>query len=184
VALTLGQGAQLVADVGYQARIRAGMVRWCATVMGEALNAGGQNPGTTGIKRKQYAARVLSSPDAYLAAFLAIVAADPGASLTWNQPVLITSSTNANPSVVTTSSAHGLVVGDVVEVANHLVNTNINGTWVLATVGSTTTFTVPAPANGAGAATGFAMKMESDTTINFTIQSQFNALANTGSWDV
>lgn len=184
MALTLGQGAQLVADVGYQARVRDAMIRFSATVMAEALNAGGQNAGTTGVKRKQLANRVLLAPDAYLQAFLAVVAADPGASLSWFQPTLISSSTNANPSVVTTASAHGLVVGDVVEVAGHAVNTAINGVWLLATVGSTTTFTVPTPANGAGVATGQAMKMETDVNINFTIQNQFNALANTGTWDV
>lgn len=183
MALTLGQGAQMVADVGYQQRIRAGMVRWACTVMGEALNANSQNPGTTGVKRKALANRILTGPDAYLPSFLAIVAADPGASLSWFQPTLIASSTNANPTVVTTASAHGLVVGDVVEVVGHLVNTNANGVWTIATVGSTTTFTVPNAANGLGAATGSVMKMETDTAINFTIQSQFNAIANTGSWD-
>lgn len=184
MALTLGQGGQLIADVGYQTRVRDAMVRWCASVMAEALNANSQNPGTTGVKRKQLANRVLLSPDAYLAAFLAVVAADPGASLSWFQPTSISSSTPANPSVVTTAAAHGLVVGDVVEVAGHAVNTAINGVWTLATVGSTTTFTVPGPANGTGAATGSVMKQETDTNINFTIQNQFNALANTGSWDV
>lgn len=183
MALTLSQGAQVIADVGYQSRVRDGMIRWCATVMAEALNAGGQNPGTTGVKRKQLANRVLLSPDPYLAAFLAVVAADPGASLTWFQPTLISSSTNINPSVVTTAAAHGLVVGDVVEVTGHLVNTAVNGVWTLATVGSTTTFTIPGPANGVGANTGSVMKMESDVSVNFTIQNQFNALANTGSWD-
>jgi hypothetical protein len=184
VALTLGQGAQMVADVGYQQRIRAGMVRWACTVMAEALNAGGQNAGTTGAKRKALANRVLTGPDAYLPAFLAVVASDPGASLTWFQPTLITSSTNANPSVVTTASVHGIAVGDVVEIVGHAVNTNINGLWVIATVGSTTTFTVPYAANGVGGATGFVMEQETDVAINFTIQNQFNAIANTGSWDV
>lgn len=184
MALTLSQGAQMVADVGYQARIRDGMVRWACTVMAEALNAGGQNAGTTGAKRKQLANRILTSPDAFLPAFLAVVASDPGGSLTWFQPTLITSSTNANPSVVTTASAHGIAVGDVVEIKDHLVNTNINGVWTVATVGSSTTFTVPYPANGAGGATGFAMEMDTDIAINFTIQNQFNAVANTGTWDV
>jgi hypothetical protein len=185
VALTLGQGAQMVADVGYSARIRSGMVRYAGTVMAEALNANSQNPGTTGAKRKQLATRILQSPDTLLPAFLAVVASDPGASLSWFQPTLIASSTNANPSMVTTASVHGLAAGDVVEITGHLVNTAINGVWTIATVGSTTTFTVPMPANGAsgGGATGQVMKMETDVNINFTIQNQFSAVAGTGSWD-
>lgn len=183
MALTLGQGAQMVADVGYSVRIRSGMVRYAGTVMAEALNANSQNSGTTGAKRKQLATRILQSPDTLLPAFLAVVASDPGGSLSWFQPVLIASSTNANPSVVTTASVHGLAVGDVVEITGHAVNTAINGVWTIATVGSTTTFTVPMPANGVGAGTGQIMKMETDVNINFTIQNQFSAVAGTGSWD-
>lgn len=184
MALTLGQGAQLVADPGYQARVRSGMVRYAATVMGELLNANGQSAYTTGPKRKQLANRILTSPDTFLPAFLAVVGADPASSLTWYQPTLITSSTQANPSVVTTNVAHGIFAGDVVEIRDHLVNTNIVGIWTIATVGSTTTLTVPYPANGGGVATGFVMKMETDITVNSTIQFQFNAIANTGTWDV
>jgi hypothetical protein len=180
VALTLGQGAQLIADPGYQARIRSGMVRTALTVMAETL---GSMTTTEFAKRKQLASRILTSPDSWTQNFVAAVAADAAASLTWFQPVFIASSTNANPSVVTTSSAHGLAVGDVVEVANHAVNTNIAGTWLLATVGSTTTFTVPMAANGAGVATGFAMKQESDVTVNFTIAARFSAIAGTYAGD-
>jgi len=73
MALTLGQGAQVIADLGYRARVRDGMVRYCGTVMAEALNAGGQSAATTGPKRKQLANRVLLSPDSYVDAFLAVV---------------------------------------------------------------------------------------------------------------
>lgn len=180
MALTLGQGAQFIADAGYQSRVRDGMVRTALTVMAETI---GSMTTTEFAKRKALATRILGSPDAWTQQFVAAVAADAASSLTWFQPTLISSSTNANPTVVTTATAHGLVVGDVVEVASHLVNTNANGTWVLATVGSTTTFTVPAPANGAGVATGFAMKMETDVTINFTIAARFSAVAGTYTGD-
>lgn len=181
MAFTLSQGAQVVADTGYQSRVRSGMIRHSVTVMGESV---GSMTSVVFSKRKQLAARILNSPDAWLPSFLAVVAADPGSSLTWFTPVLISGSTNANPSVVTTSVAHGLVVGDIVEIANHAVNTNINGTWTLATVGSSTTFSVPHPANGAGTASGFAMKMETDSNINFTIQSNFTAIAGTYTGEV
>lgn len=181
MALTLGQGAQLVADPGYQNRIRSGMVRWSRSVMAEAQ--GGMTTNEY-AKRKQLATRILQNPDSYLPSFVAAVAADSAGSLTWFQPTLITSSTNANPSVVTTATAHGISVGDVVEIRDHLVNTNINGVWTIATVGSTTQFTVPHPANGAGTASGSVMEMESDVTVNFTIQNAFSGIAGTWTGDV
>lgn len=184
MAFTLAQGEQFRVELGYRARVYSAMVRQAATVMAEALNANGQTPGTTGAKRKILANRVLTSPSAWIDPFMALLAADPGLSFTWFPQVNIASSTNANPSVVTTAAVHGIAVGDVVEIANHLVNTAINGVWTIATVGSTTTFTVPTAANGAGAATGQTMEMVSDVDLNFTLSAQWNAMANTGTWDV
>jgi hypothetical protein len=174
VALTLAQGAQMVADVGYIARIRNGMVRYSLTVKNEAQ---GGLTSAVYAKRQAQAYRCLNSAAAEVSKFVEAVGADAGFSLTWYQPVNIASSTNANPSVVTTATAHGLVVGDVVEIAGHLVNTNIVGVWTVATVGSTTLFTVPNPANGLGAATGTAMKTETDVNLNVTIQNVFNPIA-------
>jgi hypothetical protein len=129
------------------------------------------------------AARILNNPDGWVNAFLSAVAADSAASLAWFQPVNIASSTNANPSVVTTATAHGLAPGDVVEVVGHLVNLNINGVWTLATA-SGSTLTIPFPATAAGVATGWVMKMESDVTINFTIASAFSNIAGTYTGEV
>jgi hypothetical protein len=106
----------------------------------------------------------MQSPDTYLGDFMAAISADQFTPLTWNAPVNIASSTNANPTVITTAVVHGLTTGDVVEIAGHLVNTNSVGTWVC-TVITTTTFSVPQSANGAGAATGTAMKMETDSNL-------------------
>lgn len=75
--------------------------------------------------------------------------------------VNISSSTNATPIVVTTSSAHHLSPGDKVTVAGHTTNTNANGTWVVGTVGggsgedgATTLQLLGAAGNGVGGATG------------------------------
>jgi hypothetical protein len=74
--------------------------------------------------------------------------------------VNISSSTNATPIVITTSSAHGLVAGDYVFVAGHTVNTNANGTWKVGTVPTGTTFQIlqidgsNTTGNGVGGATG------------------------------
>lgn len=175
MALTLAQGAQLYADPGYLGRVKSSMLRTAYTVRNEVQGTQSVN---AWVKRRAFAVRVLGSPDSYVSSFLASLAADGGLSLTWYQPVNIASSTNANPSVVTTAVAHGLVVGDVVEIAGHLVNTTVNGVWTLATVGSTTTFTVPGPAAGVGAATGTAMKQETDITVNFTINNIFSAMVD------
>lgn len=180
MALTLGQGAQMVADIGYQARVRSGMVRASRTVMTETI---GSMTSSEFAKRKALATQVLRSPDPWVASFLAAVASDSAASLTWFQPVLISSSTNANPTVVTTATVHGLAVGDVVEIRDHAGNTNANGVWVVSVVGSTTTFTIPYPANAVGTATGWAMKQETDITVNFTIGTAFSGIAGTYTGD-
>jgi hypothetical protein len=181
MALTLGQGAQMVADLGYQSRIRSGMVRYARTVAAEAI---GSMSGAEFVKRKELARRVLQSPDSWLTAFLAAVASDSAGSLTWYAPTLIASSTNANPSVITTASVHGLAVNDVVEIVGHAGNTNINGVWTVSAVGSTTAFTVPYPANAVGTATGFVMKQETDVTVNFTIQNAWSNIAGTYAGEV
>lgn len=173
MALTLDQGAKLVADSSFISRIRCAMMRQATTVANEAMGA---QSTTKWAKRTQLANRVITAPDAWVSMFVAMVASDPGLSLTWYAPINIASSTNANPSVITTAAAHSYSTGDVVEILNHATNTNANGTWVI-TVLSTTTFSIPQPANGAGTATGTVQKMETDVNLNFTIQNQWNAMA-------
>ena len=56
--------------------------------------------------------------------------------------VNISNVTNATTSTVTTSSAHGLGVGDPVTIASVGGATDANGSWVVASVPSTTTFTL------------------------------------------
>lgn len=178
MALTLSQGAQLLADPGYKDRVRCGMVRWASTVMAEGVP-------TTGVmtKRKLLAVKILTGANAWVDAFLSMVASDPGASLSWFQPTPLASSTNANPTVLTTTVAHGLAVGDVVEILGHAGNTNANGVWTVTVVGSTTTFTIAQAANAVGTGTGTVMKMETDVNINFTISNNYNSIAGTYTGD-
>ncbi len=57
--------------------------------------------------------------------------------------VAITSSSVADPTLITTTAAHGLATGQIVTIASHAGSTpNINGTHVV-TVVSATTFTIP-----------------------------------------
>lgn len=54
----------------------------------------------------------------------------------------ISSSTNATPIVITTTSAHGLVTGDYVLVTAHNTNANANGVWKVGTTPTGTTFQI------------------------------------------
>lgn len=65
----------------------------------------------------------------------------------------ISSTTNTNPIVVTTSGAHNLQNGAMVSINEHQTNTTANGTWV-ATVLSSNTFSIPSGGVAAGGATG------------------------------
>lgn len=177
MALTLAQGTQFRNDVGYQDRVYSAMTRYALTVSAETI---GSMTTTVYAKRKAFAYKVLVSPQAWIGPMTAMVASDPGANLVWSQPSVISSSTNANPSVVTTTLAHGIVAGDVIEVLNAVANTAINGVWLIATVGSSTTLTIPGPSNGvAGTIGGTVMKMAPDADINSAILNNWNAMANT-----
>jgi len=173
VALTLGQSAQIVANANYQARIRAAMGRAAIAVSTEVQGA---LSGNAWMARRRLSIRVLNGPDQWMGNFVAAVAADPSSALTWFAPVAITSSTPANPIVVTTSAVHGLTTGDVVEIANHAVNLNANGVWTV-TVVTTTTFSIPQAGNGTGGATGTVMRMETDANLVNTVSSVFSAIA-------
>jgi hypothetical protein len=64
--------------------------------------------------------------------------------------VAITSSSAANPSVVTTASAHGFVAGDQVTIQGHSSSPPVNSTYTVATAPTTTTFTIPTAVTSAG----------------------------------
>lgn len=62
-------------------------------------------------------------------------------------PIAISGSTNATPSVITTSSAHGYTTGQRVLIFGHATNTAINGIFI-AQVISPTTFSLTDEATG------------------------------------
>lgn len=68
----------------------------------------------------------------------------------------IASSTFATPIVVTHATAHGFVNGDTIVIADHLVNTAANGTWVVAAATDLTYTLTASVGNGVGGATGTA----------------------------
>jgi hypothetical protein len=122
---------------------------------------------------------VLSSPQGYLLRFAWAAAANVTVSADPGPPVAIASSTAANPSSVTTASVHGLATGDVVEIAGHLVNTALNGSWPV-TVVSTTVFTVPVLGSGVGGASGTITKQPPDADIQFAVNSLWSDIAGVG----
>jgi len=65
----------------------------------------------------------------------------------------ITSSSTANPAVITTAAAHGLTTGDTVTISGVTGNDAINGTFAI-TVTAPTTFTITGQTGAAGAGTG------------------------------
>jgi hypothetical protein len=67
----------------------------------------------------------------------------------------ITGTTNANPDVITTATAHGLAVGDPINLAGVLGDTAVNGNFYALATPSPTTFTISATTgNGAVAIAG------------------------------
>jgi hypothetical protein len=67
--------------------------------------------------------------------------------------VNITSSSTANPTVITAASAHGLISGDIVTIAGHSSTPDINGEHVITWL-STTTFSIPVNVSSGGGAAG------------------------------
>lgn len=84
--------------------------------------------------------------------------------------ILIVSSTNATPIVVTTAT-HNLSNGDLVSITGHVTNTSANGIWKVAGV-TGTTFQLTNPVdgtnvvgNGVGGATGSAVVLGGVSTV-------------------
>lgn len=78
-----------------------------------------------------------------------------GVKVLFKEPFTITGITNANPWVVTTQNAHGLLVGETVQIAGVVGATGSNGTFTVNAVPSATTFNVAATAPGAYTSGGF-----------------------------
>ena len=174
--MTLITTANLANDAGFQQRVQAAMMIAALSVAAEAVGA--QDAGTYGL-RHELAFAALNNPGGYLTRFAWAVAANATVAGDVQVPVAIASSTAVNPSVITTAAVHGLTSGDVAEIAGHLVNTAVNGTFPV-TVLTTTTFSVPALGTGAGAATGTVQKMPPDADIQFAVNADWNDIAGAG----
>lgn len=76
------------------------------------------------------------------------------ADIVFPTPISISSSTNASPIAVTTSSPHNLLTGAKIRIDGHLVNTNANGIWTITRTGASTFTLNGSTGNGVGVATG------------------------------
>lgn len=74
--------------------------------------------------------------------------------LTANAQVNISDSTPTTPIQITTATPHGYLNGDVVRIANHLINTNANGVRAITLIDSTNFTLNGSTFNGDGVATG------------------------------
>lgn len=84
-----------------------------------------------------------------------------------NNAVAILTSSVGSPTTITTAGLHGFTSGASVTIAGH-TNSLVNGTWV-ATVVTSTTFTVPRSVSDAGAG-GTAAVLWTDATAPFPVK--------------
>ena len=107
--------------------------------------------------------------------------------------IAIASSSNTNPIVITTSSAHGLNIGDTIDVVGHQANYTANGTWIVPAYDYTpTTFAIPATAGvAAGGATGtvqdlgggsYSIPADGDADNAASVNVAFEALGDTSAF--
>ena len=179
MAGTLAIIANLAQETTFINRVKAAMVTAGISIAAE---------GTTGLtstvyqKRHQLAVAVLNAPDVYVSRFAWAAATNSTIAGEVGNPVAISSSTAANPSVITTGAAHGYTTGDQVTINGHTVNPAINGCWTV-TVLTSTTFSVPVLGTGAGGATGTAVKQPPDSDVQFAVNSDWNDIAGVGVTD-
>ena len=82
--------------------------------------------------------------------------------------VTISTSSAADPTLITTTTAHFLAPGDIILIAGHTLATR-NGTFTVLTTPSATTFTIDVSSAGAGGTSG-----------TLTIVSQYRIITSTG----
>lgn len=170
--------AALAKDAVFRDRVEVAMFVALTAAQGEVV--GGMTPAVYN-KRQTFATAALNNPNAYVDRFAWAVAQNSTIAATIAAPVAITSSTNANPIVVTTP-AHGYTTGDTAEILGHTVNTSANGGWIV-TVLTTTTFSIPVAGVGVGGATGAVTKQPNDSDIQFVVNSVISDFAGVTALD-
>jgi hypothetical protein len=188
LAASLQATALLAADPLFTGRVQAAMVTAAINVASEAI---GSQDVATYQARHDLAVAILQGtrPSSawgappgtvpWLSQFVWATAANVTIAGDIGAPVPVASSTDANPSVITTATAHGLETGGWAEVSGHEVNTAVNGVWAV-TVIDATSFSVPVPGSGVGAATGQVTAQPPDGDIQFSVNAAFSSIAGVG----
>lgn len=179
MAGTLNVSATLANDAGFRLRVQAALATAALNVAAEVQTG---EDAIVYQKRHALAIAVLSNMGAYLDRFCWAAAVNATIAGEAGSPVSVSSSTAANPSVITTAAAHGYTTGDQVEISGQTVNTAINGTWT-ATVLTSTTFSVPVLGNAAGTTGGVVVKQPPDADVQFAVNSAWSDFAGVGVTD-
>jgi hypothetical protein len=171
--------AALAADAsagGFRDRVKIAMMAAAVSVQGEAVGA---FDNIIYQKRQQFATAVLGAPSAYVDRFTLAAAANSTIGGDVGNPVSVTSSTSANPVVVTTAT-HSLATGDTVVISGHS-NAALNGNFPV-TVLTATTFSLPLATSTTGTG-GFLVRQPSDSNITnfgpFSIWSKMSGVTAT-----
>ena len=136
----------------------------------DPVNGVNANAGTSFALRKKDLGNVTATGGDEVRIIASADPVDTGLNGTWDSQTIlstsvnISSSTNANPIVITTSGSHGYSTGDTVFITGHNTNTNANGTYTITVTGATT-FSVPVAGNGTGSNTGTIQKRNGQAVI-------------------
>jgi hypothetical protein len=113
-----------------------------ATFYVDLENGNDSNNGTTFALRKKTLSTITASAGDEVRVMASPSATSLGQTAKWNNRIVtsrtITSSTNATPISITTSSTHDFSTGDTVCLTGHTGNTNANGTWKITVTGAST----------------------------------------------
>jgi hypothetical protein len=178
VAAPYAQQYAVTQDLYFQNRLSQAVVNGAAAIAASTFASSGLSLAVYQLQQALAASILTGGTAKFLPLFAAAVACSPTVAADLNNavPVLIASSTAVMPSVITTSAAHGLTTGQTAEVTGHLLNTSVNGTWIVTEI-STTTFSVPVPGNAVGAATGQASLQPPDADLDTAIASVWSGIA-------
>lgn len=184
--MSLQATADLAADPLFQARVQAAMITAALQVATEAI--GTMTVGDYGLRHTLATqilqgnpgqGRFVSGMVPWVSQFCWAVASNTTVAADLGAPVLIASTTDANPAQVTTASAHGLASGAFVEIAG-ATDPAVNGCWPV-TVIDAENFTIPVPGTITGTAGGTVTVQPDDNDIEFAVDSVFGSIAGVGS---
>lgn len=172
MASTLSERATLAQADGFRQRVRAQITATAGSIIGFAQ--GGLGPDTW-AKRMALADQVLQNSMSWIDRFAWAVANNSAVSGDMHSPVGVTGTSGGVPAVVTTTTAHGMTTGDIVEITGTRDGA-VSGTWQV-TVLDSLRFSIPAEGLIFGDDGGTACEQPSDTAVTSAIETVWSPLA-------